>query len=339
MGMRAAILENELLRVLVLLDRGAEIIEFRYKPRDIDPLLRLPRGLRLLTGVVLPGATFLDYYAGGWQEILPNGGPPAIHRGAAYDQHGEVCLIPWEAEVVADTPDRVVLRCSVRAIRTPLLLERTMTLMRGSATLFLDERLTNEAREPIDCMWGHHVAFGLPFLAEGALIDTSARQLLVHEPMPGAAARRLAPGGQHPWPLAPARAGGMLDMSIIPPSAEAAGTEMAYLADFAGAPWYAITNQSQRFGFGMRWDGATFPYLWLWQEFYAGDGYPWWKGTYTVALEPWSSYPTSGLPAAIARGSQLTLAPGETRTTRLIATAYEASGRIAGIDEQGGVQQ
>src|SRR6266511_3745216 len=34
-GMRAAVLENELLRVLVLLDRGAEIVEFRYKPLDL----------------------------------------------------------------------------------------------------------------------------------------------------------------------------------------------------------------------------------------------------------------------------------------------------------------
>ncbi|MFN5677839.1 MAG: hypothetical protein ACK48C_11905, partial [Roseiflexaceae bacterium] len=41
-GMRTAVLENELIRVTVLLDRGAEIVELRHKPTDIDPLLRLP---------------------------------------------------------------------------------------------------------------------------------------------------------------------------------------------------------------------------------------------------------------------------------------------------------
>ena len=156
-GMRAAVLENELLRVVVLLDRGAEIVEFRYKPLDSDPLarwgeLRNPASDR--ASIASATGTFLDYYVGGWQEILPNGGQPAVHRGAEYGQHGEVCLIPWASEVVTDTPERVALRCTVRALRTPLLLERTMTLDRGRATLTLDERLTNEAGEPLDVMLG-----------------------------------------------------------------------------------------------------------------------------------------------------------------------------------------
>src|SRR5262245_49270316 len=174
-GMRAAVLENELLRVLVLLDRGAEILEFRYKPLDADPLLRLPGGLRNPPRDTLStsssAGSYLDYYAGGWQEILPNGGPPTTYKGAEYGQHGEVCLIPWTSEVLEDSPERVSLRCTVRPVRTPLYLERTMTLLTGKAALFLDERLTNEAGESLDLMWGHHVAFGLPFLEEGALID------------------------------------------------------------------------------------------------------------------------------------------------------------------------
>jgi hypothetical protein len=35
-GMRAAVIENELLRVLVLLDKGAEILEFCYKPLGLS---------------------------------------------------------------------------------------------------------------------------------------------------------------------------------------------------------------------------------------------------------------------------------------------------------------
>src|SRR5258708_10544423 len=77
-GMRAAILENELLRVVVLLDKGAEIVEFRYKPLDLDPLLRIPTEVRNptqgLASVASGGGTFLDYYIGGLQEIRPDGG-------------------------------------------------------------------------------------------------------------------------------------------------------------------------------------------------------------------------------------------------------------------------
>ena len=138
---------------LVLLDRGAEMVEFRYKPLDLDPLLRLPGELRNPArdqpSVGAAGGAFLDYYAGGWQEILPNGGQPAVHRGAEYGQHGEVSLVPWSSEVTEDSSERIALRCTVRALRTPLLLERTMMLERGRAVLTLDERLTSEAGDKL----------------------------------------------------------------------------------------------------------------------------------------------------------------------------------------------
>ena len=45
-GMRTIILENELLRVTVLVDKGSDIVEFRYKPRDLDFLYFAPGGIR-----------------------------------------------------------------------------------------------------------------------------------------------------------------------------------------------------------------------------------------------------------------------------------------------------
>ncbi|HWQ14128.1 MAG TPA: DUF4432 family protein [Roseiflexaceae bacterium] len=341
-GMRAAVLENELLRVTVLLDRGAEIVEFRYKPLDLDPLLRLPVELRDpsrgLASIGAGGGTFLDYYVGGWQEILPNGGPPAAYRGADYGQHGEVCLMPWDSEVLEDGPERVRLRCAVRALRTPLRLERTMALERGRAALVLDERLTNEAGESLDLMWGHHVAFGPPLIEDGATIATSARRLLVHEELPGFAPRRLAVGSDVAWPYAPGAGGGTVDMRVVPPRAEAAGREMCYLTEFDGPAWYAIGSRSREAGFAMRWDGGLFRYLWLWQELGRAGGYPWWGRAHTVALEPWTSYPTLGLPEAIRRGTQLTLQPGQTVATRLVAAVYQGAGEVTGVDEDGSVR-
>lgn len=338
-GMRVAVLENEVLRVVVIIDKGAEIIEFRYKPLDFNPLLRMPGELRNpshgLTSIHASGGTYLDYYAGGWQEILPNGGPPVVYKGADYGQHGEVCLVPWSCEVLEDEPERVSIRCSVRALRTPLHLRRTMAIERGRAALFLEEQLTNEAGEPLDLMWGHHVAFGLPFLEEGARIDTSARRLLVHEEWDGFTPRRLKPGQTGTWPFAEASDGATLDVGVIPARAEAGGREMVYLTDFNGPAWYAITNPVQRTGFAMRWDQNLFRYLWLWQELRAGTGYPWWGRTHAVALEPWTSYPTLGLPTAIQRGTQLIMQPGQTMMTRLVATVFAGITRVAGVESDG----
>ena len=38
-GMRAVVMENELLQVIIFPQKGAEIYSLRYKPFDIDPLL------------------------------------------------------------------------------------------------------------------------------------------------------------------------------------------------------------------------------------------------------------------------------------------------------------
>jgi hypothetical protein len=212
-----------------------------------------------------------------------------------------------------------------------------MTIERGRATLQLHERLTNEANQPLDMMWGHHIAFGLPFLQEGVWIDTSARQMLVHEAGEAFEPRRLQPGQTAAWPRALAGDGTPLDMSYVPPRTQASGREMAYLTDFDGPAWYAITNPSQRAGFALRWDSTVFRYLWLWQEFGAAGGYPWWRRTYTMALEPWTSYPTLGLPTAIERGTQLVLQPSQTITTRLVATAFSGIDRIAAVEVDGTV--
>src|SRR5512135_326104 len=105
--MRTVILENELLRVVVLVDKGTDIVEFRYKPKDIDYLLATANGLRNPNRGVVSSPTngpFLDYYSGGWNDILPNGGSYSAYKGADFGQHGEISLIPWEYAILEDTP-------------------------------------------------------------------------------------------------------------------------------------------------------------------------------------------------------------------------------------------
>ena len=71
-----------MLRVTVLVDKGSDIVEFRYKPRDLDFLLFAPGGIRNPQRE-MPSAfgdsPYLDYFSGGWNEILPNGGPAATY--------------------------------------------------------------------------------------------------------------------------------------------------------------------------------------------------------------------------------------------------------------------
>lgn len=340
-GMRTVVLENELLRVVVLLDKGSDIVEFRYKPRDLDFLLAMPNGSRNPARGI-PSAPsegpFLDYYGGGWNDILPNGGPAALYRGAAFGQHGEISLIPWEHAIVADAPERVAVRMWVRPLRTPFLVEKTLALEPGRAVLQIHETVTNESGEPLDLMWGQHIAFGRPFLDEGAVIDAPAREFFVHEAMADYEPRRFRPGWRGGWPLAVSPAGEPVDAAEVPAYGAAQQQEMAYLTGLSRG-WYAITNPVRRVGFALQFDPAVFRYVWYWQQL--GDvarGYPWWGRLHTTALEPWTSFPTGGLPEAVANGSAWRLAPGERLATAFSASAYEGLERVRQVAADGSVE-
>lgn len=340
-GMRALIIENELLRVTVLLDKGSDIVEFRYKPLDLDFLFFAPGGLRNPNRGLVSAPTagpFLDYFSGGWNEVLPNGGPAVTYKGAELGQHGEVSLIPWQCSIIEDSPQRVAARLWVRPIRTPFFLEKTLSIEPGRAVLRIEERLVNEGGESLRFMWGQHIALGRPFLDEGAVIDAPARRFIVHEAMPGYEPRRFRPGVTADWPHVPAPDGAMADASLVPAYGATQAQEMAYLAELREG-WYAITNPARQVGFAARFDPAVYRYIWYWQQL--GDvaqGYPWWGRIHTAALEPWSSYPTSGLDEAIANGTALELGPGQQLETSLLAIAYAGLAGVASVGPDGEIR-
>ena len=64
-GMRVVFLENEKLRVGVLVDKGTDVIEFNHKPTDTDFVWLAPGGVRnpasYLSTAQDPLAPFLEY--------------------------------------------------------------------------------------------------------------------------------------------------------------------------------------------------------------------------------------------------------------------------------------
>jgi galactose mutarotase-like enzyme len=338
-GLKALIMENEYLRVGILADKGTDIYEFLYKPLDIDFLWRSYNGVRnpslaVRTNEGSMGA-FIDYYEGGWQEIFPSGGAgSAPYKGAEFGLHGEVSNIPWRCQIVVDTPEEVRVKFWVRTYRTPFYLEKTLTLTAKSPLLRIDEKVTNEGGEEMEFMWGHHPAFGIPLLDGNCVIDAPAKTIVIH-PAETASTNRFPRNAKFKWPMAKDLKGQEVDVSKIPPP-EAKWADMAYLTDLEEG-WYALTNSAKKIGFGMRWDAKVFPCIWYWMVFGGGYGHPWFGATYNMALEPFSSYPGTGLAEAVKSGRALKLGPGQSLSTSLLAVAYTGLSTVKGIDEKGKV--
>lgn len=336
-GYKCVALENEKLRVTVIADKGADIFEFLYKPRDVDFMWRTWLGLRdrshfVPTSSRSGSGAHMDYYEGGWQELFPNCGNLSLHQGAEIGQHGEVLLLPWRYTITKDEPDEIEVRFEVRTVRTPFHLIKTVSLRGDEAVLRIHERVTNESGQEVNFTWGHHPALGWPFIDESCRVDLpDCRIRTIADFTP--ASSRLKPEQVLDWPIAEGPNGEQVDLSRIP-GPEVAASDMVFLEGITDG-WYAVTNTNLGIGFGMRYPADLFKQLWYWQVYRGGRDYPWWNATYNIALEPCATLPV--LSHAAARGEALSLGAGESRDIDLLAVAFEGSDRIRGIGTEGGI--
>lgn len=324
--MQVVWLENDLIRVGVLVGRGADIFEFRYKPKDVNFLLRLPGEIKNPRRVFAQRRDTTnqmeDYYYGGWQEVVPNSAP-FNYRGASLGQHGEVWGIPWNYSILKNSPEQVSVKCWVRPMRTPLLVEKTLSITKDSPALTVQTSVTNESDTFFDLMWGQHIAFGLPFLKEGPRIELNAQKMVAEPAMPDH--RRFKPGIETHWPEAFTISGEKDDASYIPAEGERPYSDLAFLSGFEDTGRYSIINQEKEIGFGLEWDATLYNYVWFWQERYGTQDAPWWGRTYAVALEPWTSKWTDDPQSAINTDEWLRLGPHEKEETTLTAFSIDNS--------------
>jgi galactose mutarotase-like enzyme len=320
-NMQVVWMENDFVRIGILVGRGGDIFEFRFKPLDLNFMLRLNKEIHNPAETIsqMRDTTnqMEDYYYGGWQEVLPNSAA-GVYRGASLGQHGEVWMIPWKHSIIMQDPDKVAVKLWVRPLRIPLLIEKTLTLTFDAPTLKIEERLVNESMTHLDLMWGHHIAFGLPFLSQGGIIKTNATQVIAEQDMPEH--RLLNPGVTYDWPNMENIAGVKIDASKIPAREEPPYCDLAYLSGFAKEAYYQILNPDESLGFSVKWNADIFKYLWYWQERYATQDAPWWGSAYAIALEPWTSKHPNNPERAIAAGEYLLLEPGQ-----IIYSEMEAS--------------
>lgn len=324
-GMRTVVLENDLVRISILADKGTEIFEYLYKPKDIDFMWLTENGVQnpnsYLSTSNDPTAAFIDYYPGGWQEVFPNGGPTSRYRGAQFGQHGEVAHMPWFHEVVEDTAERIAVRFSVRTKKVPYALTKTLTLVRGSTALRIDEVLENLSDVPQRYMWGQHIALGKPFLDESCSIGMPESVRVITEELQENSGGRVKRGREYKWPFAEDNNSLPVDLSKLPPRGTA--SEIVYITGFGSSGWYTVENRIQGMGIKVEWDAEILPYLWYWQEFGATKGYPWYGRHYNIGLEPFAGYPTHGLEKAISNGSAGSIGPGERKTFSMQTSPFE----------------
>ncbi len=333
-GFRTVILENEKILATIVAGRGTDIIEFLYKPLDIDFLWKGPqvhdnRNNNHLTKEHSTGA-FLDMYEGGWQELFPSINLPSNHKGAELGYHGEILYVPWDYQVLIDDPEEVKIKFFVRLTRTPFFVEKIVSLKSMSTALEFDETILNEGDEEIKFTWGHHPVFGKPFLDENCVIDIPRNSSGHTYEVDYSGNSIIELDRDFEWPMAKGKKGNDIDLSHVLPQ-ETKTAFNVYINNIKEG-WYGITNLEKNLGFGMKWDEKIFKYLMFWVVYRGFYSFPFYGRTYSIGIEPWSSVPGE-IEEAIKLGQELTLQPGKTLSSKYQAIAYESKSRIEGFDE------
>lgn len=334
-GWKTLTLENELLRVTLLPEKGSDIIEFRYKPLDLEYLWKSPFGLPQKPNTDrLPHNGFMDYYEGGWEEIFPSGGEPNTYAGVEWGQHGELWSLPCEVSIDEYRPGQVTVHLECRMTKLPLRLNKTLFIRQNEPILHIEETVTNESDQPVEFMWGHHPAVGAPFMNGDCILDIPGNKCEGASVKDNPAAR-LGYRTQYDYPITTDKNGKPIDLSIVPPPSSKQSDEF-WLSGLTEG-WCALTDTKRKVGFGLAWDLSVFSSLWIWEEFGGTADEPWNNECYVMGIEPWSSYALEGLAEAARRNTQLTLLAHGTKTSWLKAIAYEGTSRVARIDENGTV--
>lgn len=314
-GVRAVVLENRLLRVVVLPETGGRIYSFVHKPSDTEFLWHNPRRQPYPTPF---GASFDDNLVGGWDDLLPTV-DACTYKGEALPDHGEVWGLAWDWQIMTTMDGQPCLFTAVSGPITPVRLERWVRLDAHQPQLRIRYRLTNLAPHSVDLLFGLHPMFAI---SPAHRLDLPPSRMLVEL----ASAERFGQAGQvYDWPHLPIHPE-VLDMRKLP-SAEARAYAGHYAIQTTGN-WFALTDTASQVGLAFVYPTEVFKALWLWMSFGG------WRNHYHLAVEPWTGYPVN-LAQAAAAGRQLTLAAYQPLDFAVTAFAYTGLKQVNGVEQRG----
>ncbi len=273
-GLRATLLENDELRVVILPDQGAKVASIFSKSAGAELLWQHP-GKRLVPKAV--GSAF-DAEAGwGFDEmfpgILPGLYPDEPWGGALLADHGEVWSLPWREELAGTRVEH-----EVHGLRFPYSLRRSATLEGESLTF--SYCLENLSPFPFRCLWAAHPLFAV---GQGSRLDLPGEvtEIVNAQPSPGLPSY----GARYPFPF-PAPAGGReggasvpIDLREIPPLAQRASWKW-WTAGRLTEGWCLLRNPEAGYLVRLSFPADRVPYLGIWLN--NGD----WNGQRNVGIEP-----------------------------------------------------
>ena len=313
-GLRAVILENEFLRVVVLPEAGARSMHLIYKPHDVNLLWNNPR----VKPARLPfGVGYDNAWCGGWDELFPNNIPESI-GGEPYPDHGEVWAAEWDF-TCRENDAEAAATFSCRTPISDVVMEKSFSLRPGERRLHASYFLRNSSQEVLPILWNLHIALAI-----------SERHELACPPMkiqlePSFLGTLEGTPRDLRWPTVETPQG-IVDLRKVPPPSEKK-LHFFYGHELSEG-WCGLSNTHSGLAYGVAFDRKVFRSCWLFGSFGG------WRNLHVAVLEPSTGFPYE-IARAVRDGTCAQFAPGEEIRTSVTFSVAENTSRIQSITAEG----
>jgi hypothetical protein len=283
-GRRAAVIENQELRVTVL-EGGGHIAEIFDKKSGINPLWS--PAWRSIEPSAFDPARHSEFGVGPEAKLLAGimghnlcldifGGPSAEEAVAGLTVHGEAPIVPYEIDLGAGG-------LTIRAVLplAQLGIERRIALR--DRAVHIRERVENLSSHDRPVGWTQHVTLSPPFLQKGMTqFRSSATRSKVYDGQFGSG-DYLEAGAEFDWPEAPRRRWGqspqanpgVADLRVFT-NAPVSSAYTTHLMDPRRAhAFFVAYSPSDQLAFGYVWKQQDFPWMGIWEENLSRESSPW----------------------------------------------------------------
>lgn len=309
-GLRTVVMDNSLLRIVVLPEAGAKIWQITYKPLNAALLWNSPSVAPARHAL---NACYDDVWSGGWDELFPTD-EPFTFMGKLLPDHGELWTGGWVA-----TPIDGGVHLAFTTPVSNFLLEKSLSLRAETSTLEIRYRLTNNGDERFPFMFKLHPAFAV---SPEHRIDFPPMQIRMEPEFRGTL---MEAPEVFRWPYAP-MGDRTLDLrQVLDVSSRALHF---FYGDELASGWCGVTNRGNQLAAALRFDSAVFPSCWL----FASHGG--WQNVNAAVLEPATGYPFKMQPM-IDEGRARWLGAGESMETAVLFSVQEGLTSIGGVEEDG----
>jgi hypothetical protein len=288
-------LENDLVSALVLPGKGADLLEFIWKPLGINCFHRTEvpfdvfdqrdiKKERLKNGN--------ENNLGGWIDHMPH---KARYKDTELDNStmGIAATLPWKAEIRRNSFDSVELNCAVDLPLIPFHLEKSFILADNSALLLIKKKFVFDGNAPVLFTVTEHALFGGGLLDDGIYVDVPAEKAF----NAWGHSRDTPPGdpAQYEYPMEAMKfKTGLHNLHKPLPAGYPRGGEfVVFLNNKEGKA--GLQNPAKGISLYLHYDPTLFPYLRSWyktdsegtvvglepaNDRFSGNGHTWHYGTY-----------------------------------------------------------